>query len=106
MLTFQQALRDTTFTALAAELQGMDSTTSQRVAEAALRIGRVLNTVEDEQDPKVSREVRDFRHATKMSISTTAASIPFRIDGVSTSHLPALLTVCSILGTTNTRLTQ
>ncbi|KVF31832.1 hypothetical protein WJ09_18430 [Burkholderia vietnamiensis] len=106
MLTFQQALRDSTFTALAAELQGMDSTTSQRVAEAALRIGGLLNTVEDERDPKVSQEVRDFRHATKMSISTTAASIPFRIDGVSTSHLPALLTICSILGTTNTKLTK
>ncbi|WP_429315066.1 helix-turn-helix domain-containing protein [Paraburkholderia sp. GAS448] len=106
MLTFQQALRDSTFTALAAELQGMDSTTSQRVAEAALRVGRLLNTVEDERDPKVSQEVRDFRHATKMSISTTAASIPFRIDGVTNSHLPALLTICSILGTTNARLTQ
>lgn len=106
MLTFQQAMRDSTFTALAAELQGMDSTTSQRVAEAALRIGRLLNTVEDERDPKVSQEVRDFRHATKMSISSTAASIPFRMDGVTISHLPALLTICSILGTTNARLTQ
>jgi len=103
MLTFQQAMKDSTFTTLAAELQGLDSTTSQRVAEAALRIGRLLKTVEEERDPKVSQEVQDFRRATKVSISTTAASIPFRIDGVATSHLPALLTICSILGTTNAR---
>lgn len=106
MLTFLQAMTDPKFTALAAKLQRLDSTPSQRVAEAALSIGRVLNTVEDERDPKVSQEVREFRRATKLSIATTAASIPFRMDGVATFHLPALLTLCSILGTTTARANQ
>jgi len=106
MLTFLQAMSDPKFTALAAELQTLDSTTSQRIAEAALRVGRLLKTVEDSQDPRVSQELRDFRRASKVSIATTAASIPFRMDGVATSHLPALLTICSILGTTTARANQ
>lgn len=103
MLTFLQAMAEPRFIAMAAELQGLESTSSQRVSEAALRVGRFFSIVEDDRDPRVSREVRDFRRATKASISTTAASIPFRIDGVAASHLPALLTICSILGTTAAR---
>ena len=103
MLTFLQAMSDPKFKELATELQSIDSTTSQRIAEAALRVGKLLKTVEDSHDPRVSQEVRDFRRASKVSIVTTAASIPFRMGGVATSHLPALLTICSILGTTTAR---
>lgn len=103
MLTFLQAMTDPKFRELAAELQALDSTTSQRVAQAALRVGSVLKTVQDHNDSRVSKELRDFRRASKLSIATTAASIPFRIDGVATSHLPALLTICSILGITTAR---
>lgn len=103
MLTFLQARGDPAFTKTAAELQRLETTTSISVAEAALRIGRILKTVESDSDQKVSQEVRDFRRATKASIATTAAAIPFRMDGVATSHLPALLTICSILGTTTAR---
>jgi transcriptional regulator with XRE-family HTH domain len=103
MLTFLHAMSDPKFTELATELQSLDSTTSQRIAEAALRVGKLLKTVEDSHDPRVSQELRDFRRASKVSIVTTAASIPFRMGGVATSHLPALLTICSILGTTTAR---
>ncbi|MBB4223953.1 helix-turn-helix domain-containing protein [Variovorax guangxiensis] len=106
MLTFLQAMSDPKFTAMATELQMLESTTSQRIAEAALRVGRLLKTVENEKDSRVSQELRDFRHASNVSIATTAASIPFRMDGVATSHLPALLTICSILGTTTARTNQ
>lgn len=106
MLTFLQAMSDPKFTELAAELQSLDSTTSHRIAEAALRVGKLLKTVEDSHDPRVSHEVRAFRHASKVSIVTIAASIPFRMGGVATSHLPALLTICSILGTTTARANQ
>ncbi len=103
MLTYLQAMSDPKFTQLAGELQSLDSTTSHRVAEAALRVGRLLKTVEDSHDSRVSQEVRDFRRASKVSIATTAASIPFRLGGVAISHLPALLTICSILGITTAR---
>jgi transcriptional regulator with XRE-family HTH domain len=103
MLTFLHAMSDPKFTELATELQSFDSTTSQRIAEAALRVGKLLKTVEDSHDPRVSQELRDFRRASRVSIVTTAASIPFQIGGVATSHLPALLTICSILGTTTAR---
>lgn len=103
MLTFRQAMEDPTFITLASELRSMGSTTSQRVVEAALRIGRMLKIVEDEHELKVSQEVRDFRRALKASISTTAATIPFRVGGLATHHLPALLTLCSILGATNAK---
>ena len=106
MLTFFQAMSDPKFKELATELQSLDSTTSQRIAEAALRVGKLLKTVEDSHDPRVSQELRDFRRASKVSIVTTAAAIPFRLCGVSTSHLPALLTICSILGTTTARANQ
>lgn len=103
MLTFIQAMTDPTFTAMAAKFQTLESTTSPTVVEAALCIGKVLKTVENDLDPKVSQEVRDFRRAAKASIATTAASIPFRLNGVTTAHLPALLTICNILGTTTAR---
>jgi transcriptional regulator with XRE-family HTH domain len=103
MLTFLRAFEDPKFKSLATELQGLESTTSQRVAEASLRMGELLKTVQDPNDSKVSQEIRDFRRASRVSISTTAASIPFRMDGVATSHLPALLTICSILGTTTAK---
>ena len=103
MLTFLQAMSDPKFKELAAELQSLDSTTSQRIAEAALRVGKLLKTVEDSHDTRVSQELRDFRRASKVSIATTAASVPFRMGGVATYHIPALLTLCSILGTTTAR---
>lgn len=103
MLTFLQARADPTFAGMAAELQRLEPTTSPNVAEAALRLARALKIVENEHDPKVSQEIREFRRASKGSVATTAASIPFRLDGVATSHLPALLTICSILGTTTAR---
>ena len=103
MLTFLQAMADPKFKELASELQSLDSTTSQRIAEAAIRVGKLLKTVEDSRDTRVSQELRDFRRASKVSITTTAASIPFRMGGVATSHIPALLTICSILGTTTAR---
>ncbi|MYM71622.1 helix-turn-helix domain-containing protein [Duganella sp. FT134W] len=103
MLTFLQAMSNPKFRELSAELQSIESTNSQRIAEAALSIGRLLKTVEDSHDPRISKELREFRRASKVSIATTAASIPFRFDGVSTSHLPALLTLCSILGTTTAK---
>lgn len=103
MLTFLQAMADPQFRELAAELQSLDSTTSQRIAAAALRVGTLLKTVEDASDPRISQEVREFRRASKVSIAATAASIPFRMGGVATSHLPALLTICSILGTTTAK---
>lgn len=106
MLTFLQAMSDPKFTELATELQSLDSTTSQRIAEAALRVGKLLKTVEDSHDPRVSQELRDFRRASKVCIATTAASIPFRMGGVAASHIPALLTICSILGTTTVRTNQ
>lgn len=106
MLTFLHAMSDPKFQALAVELQSIESTTSPRIAEAALQVGKLLKTVEDSHDLRVSEELRAFRRASKISIVTTASSIPFRIDGVATSHLPALLTICSILGTTTTRKTN
>ncbi|MBZ2208592.1 helix-turn-helix domain-containing protein [Massilia soli] len=106
VLTFFQAMSDPKFKELATELQSLDSTTSPRVAEAALRVGKLLKTVEDSNDPRVSQELRDFRRASRVSIATTAAAIPFRLDGVATSHLPALLTICSILGTTTAKANQ
>lgn len=106
MLTFLDAMADPKFRELASELQSLDSTTSQRIAEASLRIGQLIKTVEDVHDPRISQEVREFRHASKVSIATTAASIPFHLGGVATSHLPALLVICSILGTTTARANQ
>jgi transcriptional regulator with XRE-family HTH domain len=106
MLTFLDAMADPKFRELASELQSLDSTTSQRIAEASLRIGQLIKTVEDAHDPRISQEVREFRHASKVSIATTAASIPFHLGGVATSHLPALLVICSILGTTTARANQ
>lgn len=106
MVSFFHAMADPQFTAMAAELQSTEAVTSPRVAEAALRLGTLLNTVEDVHDPRISAEVRSFRRASKVSIASTAASIPFRMGGVSASHLPALLFICNILGTTTGRTTS
>lgn len=76
---------------------------SREVAKAAVALGRVLGTVEDENDRLLTDEIRDFRKATKTSTATVAASIPFRHDGVSTTHLPVLLCLCGLVGVSTAR---
>ncbi|WP_181244738.1 hypothetical protein, partial [Halomonas sp. ND22Bw] len=60
-------------------------------------------TVENDHDSRLPKEVRDFRRAAKTSTATVAASIPFGYDGVSKNHLPVLLTLCGVIGTTTAR---
>lgn len=76
---------------------------SSDVARAAVELGRILQTVEDVSDPLLTEEVREFRKATKTSTATVAASIPFRHDGVSISHLPVLLCLCGLVGVSTAR---
>lgn len=102
-LTFLHALRATQFAPMLSQLQAMESTTSPEVARAAIELGMLLNTVEDDQDFRLAKEVRDFRQAAKASTAAVAASIPFGYDGVSKDHLPMLLTLCGIVGTTFAR---
>lgn len=102
-LTFLRALTSPEFGIMLSQLQDMEPTTSPEVARAAIELGRLLNTVENDQDARLSKEVREFRHAAKASTAAVAASIPFRYDGVSKDHLPVLLTLCGIVGTTTAR---
>lgn len=102
-LTFLQALPAPEFGAKLLQLQEMETTTSPEVACAAIELGKLLNTVENDQDSRLPKEVREFRHAAKASTAAIAASIPFRYDGVSKEHLPVLLTLCGIVGTTTAR---
>lgn len=101
--TFLEALASPEFEAVLLKLQLMESPTSPNVANAAIDLGLLMNTVEDGQDQRLPREVREFRNASKASTAAIAASIPFHFDRVSKDHLPILLCLCSILGTTNTR---
>jgi transcriptional regulator with XRE-family HTH domain len=102
-LTFLQALPARQFGERISELQAMKTTNSLEVANKAIELGLLLNTVEDDQDKNLPTEVREFRHAAKVSTAAIAASIPFRYDGVSKEHLPVLLTLCGIVGTTTAR---
>lgn len=101
--TFLAALSSPEFEAVLLKLQRMEAPTSPNVAHAAIDLGRLMNTVEDGQDQRLPKEVREFRNAAKASTAAIAASIPFHFDRVSKNHLPVLLCLCSILGTTNTR---
>jgi transcriptional regulator with XRE-family HTH domain len=103
VLTFLRALQSPEFRAAIERLQDIESTTSPVVAEAAIELGRLLNTVENDQDSRLGVEIRDFRRATKSSTAAIAASIPFNPGGVSKDHLPILLTLCGIIGTTTVR---
>lgn len=102
-LTFVRALPAPEFGAMLSVLQKMESTTSPEVASAAIELGKLLNTVENDQDLRLPTEVRQFRSAAKASTAAVAASIPFRYEGVSKDHLPVLLTLCGIVGTTTAR---
>lgn len=102
-LTFLRALPAPEFGTMLSQLQEMESTTSPEVAGAAIKLGKLLNTVENDQDFRLPKEVREFRSAAKASTAAVAASIPFRYDGVSKDHLPVLLTLCGIVGTTTAR---
>lgn len=84
-------------------LSAKTSLGSGEVARAAVELGRILQTVEDVSDPLLTEEVREFRKATKTSTATVAASIPFRHDGVSISHLPVLLCLCGLVGVSTAR---
>lgn len=103
-MTFMQAVMKSTEVAdQLSQLQAMGSTKPSEVADAALKLGKLLNTVENDQDTRLPQEVRDFRRSAKTSTATIAASIPFRYDAVSKNHLPVLLTLCGIAGTTTAR---
>lgn len=84
-------------------LREKSTVSSGDVARAAVELGRILQTVEDVSDPFLSEEVREFRKASKTSTATVAASIPFRHDGVSISHLPVLLCLCGLVGVSTAR---
>ncbi|MBB3182280.1 helix-turn-helix domain-containing protein [Variovorax sp. Sphag1AA] len=103
-MTFLKALRASDFVSMVEELPSMRLNSPHDVAQAALKLGEVLNTVENDQDGRVSTEIRAFRRAVRASTATVAAAIPFRsVDGVSKEHLSVLLTLCGIVGTTTAR---
>jgi len=103
ILAFLRALQAPEFRAAIERLQDIESTTSPVVADAAIELGRLLNTVENDQDARLPVEVREFRRAAKSSTAAIAASIPFNLGGVSKDHLPILLTLCGIIGTSTAR---
>ncbi len=103
-ITFMQAaMASSEVGAKLLEHQQMGSMTPSAIAHAAIEVGRLLNVVEDDQNPRVAKEVREFRAAAKASTATVAASIPFGYDGVSKNHLPVVLTLCGIVGNTTAR---
>lgn len=103
IFTFLRALQAPEFRDAIERLQDIESTTSPVIADAAVELGRLLNTVEDDQDARLPLEVREFRRAAKASTAAIAASIPFNLGGVSRDHLPLLLTLSGILGTSTAR---
>lgn len=103
MLAFLRALQAPEFQAAIGRLQAIKSTTSPDIADAAIELGRLLNTVENDQDNRLPMEVRDFRRCAKASTAAIAASIPFNLGGVSKDHLPLLLTLCGTIGTSTAR---
>jgi len=100
--TFVRALPSPKFADKISELNAMESTTSPAIARAAIELGLLLNTVDADRD-HLPPEVRESRRAAKLSTAAVAAAIPFRYDGVSKHHLPVLLTLCGIVGTTTAR---
>lgn len=103
MSAFLRALQAPEFQAAIGRLQVIKSTTSPDIADAAIELGRLLHTVENDQDDRLPKEVRDFRRCAKASTAAIAASIPFNLGGVSKDHLPLLLTLCGTIGTSTAR---
>jgi len=100
--TFVRSLSSPKFADKISDLYAMESTTSPDIAREAIELGLLLNTVDADRE-HLPPEVRESRRAAKVSTAAVAAAIPFRYDGVSKHHMPVLLTLCGIVGTTTAR---
>lgn len=97
-LTYFDAARSVDANALFTSLVSQESTTSQEVGKAVVKVGRLLNTIGNDRDERQAPVMREFYRATKASTAAIAATIPFRHGAVEKNKLPVLLTMCCIAG--------